>query len=87
MSDFEEFPKMLLMEDPADPNVAYVKWPYGYAEVHGSRYGRDRNARLFAAAPLLLAALELTRSQWIHSVNAKVCLAAIAAAKKEVTNE
>ena len=39
-----------------------------------------------AAAPLLLAALELTRSQWIHSVNAKVCLDAIAAAKKEVTN-
>lgn len=40
-----------------------------------------------AAAPLPLAALELTRGQWIHSVNAKVCLDAIAAAKKEVTND
>ena len=49
----------VFMEDPEDPNVAYVKWPYGYAEVHGSRYGRDRNARLFAAA-LRKLALDLT---------------------------
>ena len=38
-------------------------------------------ARMFAAAPALLEALERSRGQWIHSVNAESCLAAIAEAK------
>jgi hypothetical protein len=39
------------------------------------------NARLIAAAPDLLAALVVSRGQWIHSVNAPQCLAAIAKAE------
>jgi len=35
------------------------------------------NARLIAAAPDLLAALQACRGQWIHSVNAEQCLAAL----------
>ena len=40
----------------------------------------EANARLIAAAPVLLEALEATRAQWIHSVNAEQCLEAIAKA-------
>jgi hypothetical protein len=39
------------------------------------------NARLIAAAPELYAALSACRGQWIHSVSAKVCLAALAKAE------
>lgn len=49
---------------------------------------RDRNderatviCNLLAAAPDLLAALTITRGQWIHSVNADLCLAALAKAE------
>ena len=41
----------------------------------------DANARLIAAAPDLLEALKRSRAQWIHSVNADYCLAAIAKAE------
>jgi hypothetical protein len=64
-----------------EPNEAFVQWRAGFAAVHGSRAGRETNARLIAAAPDLLAALELTRGQWIHSKNAPACLAAIANAR------
>jgi hypothetical protein len=50
-------------------------------------YGRktdEANARLIATAPELLEALEMTRGQWIHSVNAKKCLAVIAKARGDV---
>ena len=40
------------------PNSVFVQWPYGYAEVNGSRAGRESNARLIVAAPDLLAALQ-----------------------------
>ena len=43
--------------DDSEPNEAFVHWPYGYAVVHGSRTGREANARLIAAAPDMLAAL------------------------------
>ena len=39
------------------------------------------DARLIAAAPDLLEALAASRGQWIHSVNAEKCLAAIAKAE------
>ena len=39
---------------------------------------RMANARLVAAAPDLYGALMVTRGQWIHSVNAEQCLAALA---------
>lgn len=42
----------------------------------------DANSRLIVAAPDLLAALVISRGQWIHSVNAEQCLAAIAKAEK-----
>ena len=45
--------------------------------------GRKADVALIAAAPDLLAALEITRGQWIHSVNAEQCLSAIAKAKGE----
>ena len=41
----------------------------------------DANANLIAAAPELLEALKRSRAQWIHSVNAEQCLAAIAKAE------
>jgi hypothetical protein len=41
----------------AEPNEAFVTWAYGHAAVHGSRFGREANARLIAAAPDLLEAL------------------------------
>ena len=41
----------------------------------------EANARLIAAAPELLAALKQCRGQWIHSINALDCLAAIAKAE------
>ena len=40
----------------------------------------EANARLIAAAPDLLDALSRTRGQWIGSVNADACLAALAKA-------
>jgi hypothetical protein len=40
-----------------EPNEVFVQWPHGYAAVHGSRAGREANARLIAVAPDLLAAL------------------------------
>jgi len=40
----------------------------------------EANTDLIAAAPDLLEALQATRGQWIHSVNAAQCLAAIAKA-------
>ena len=36
-----------------EPNIAVVQWPYGFAEVRGSRAGREANARLIAEAPNL----------------------------------
>lgn len=44
---------------------------------------RMKYARIVAAAPELLEALRQSRAQWIHSVNAEKCLAAIAKATKE----
>lgn len=41
----------------------------------------DANAHLLAAAPDLYEALKRSRAQWIHSVNAEFCLAAIAKAE------
>ena len=41
----------------------------------------EANAHLIAAAPDLLEALKRSRAQWIHSVNAEQCLAAIAKAE------
>ena len=29
-----------------DPNCEIVQWPYGYAEIHGSRFGRKNIAFL-----------------------------------------
>ena len=43
----------------------------------------EANAHLIAAAPDLLAALTISRGQWIHSVNKDQCLAAIAKAEGE----
>ena len=40
----------------------------------------EANAQLIAAAPDLLEALSKTRAQWINSVNADECLAALAKA-------
>lgn len=39
------------------------------------------NVQLITAAPDLLEALKRSRGQWIHSVNADICLAAIAKAE------
>lgn len=39
---------------------------------------RVPDARVFGAAPDLYEALSMTRGQWIHSVNAPACLAALA---------
>lgn len=61
----------------------------GMMSVDGSNGGEvtgfviSADARLIAAAPDLLEALRLTRGQWIHSVNAEVCLAAIEKATGE----
>ena len=43
---------------------------------HGD-YSTWADARLIAAAPDLLRALQACRGQWIHSVNAEQCLAAL----------
>ena len=43
----------------------------------------EPDACLIAAAPDLLEALQQSRGQWIHSVNAEACLAAIAKATGE----
>ena len=54
------------------------------ASGYQARADEDRaNARLISAAPDLLAALQSSRAQWIHSVNAPACLAAIARATGE----
>jgi len=53
------------------PNEAFVQWRAGYAEVHGSRAGREANARLIAAAPDLLAALQGMCSVWVTVCNSK----------------
>ena len=46
-------------------------------------YGFDREsaALLIKAAPKLLRALKQCRGQWVHSVNAPACLAAITEAE------
>jgi hypothetical protein len=56
---------------------------YYFSPYVASTWGghNEANARLIAAAPELLAALRLTRGQWIHSINAQECLAAIAKAE------
>lgn len=40
-----------------EPNEAFVQWRAGFAAVHGSRAGREANARLIAAAPDMLESL------------------------------
>jgi hypothetical protein len=70
------------------PNEAFVQWRAGYAEVHGSRAGREANARLIAAAPDLLAALQAlvdlddgdSPALWAHSGDFERARAAIAKA-------
>jgi len=63
--------------------IVYASDSYAVADAtvwHGGVEEAEANARLIAAAPDLLAALQVTRGQWIHSVNADECLAAIAKA-------
>ena len=62
--------------DKLNPDGHLVVACYTYSEA---------NARLIVAAPRLLAALKLCRGQWIHSVNADACNAAIAAAEEPTT--
>ena len=64
--------------------IANVLTPI-YEGVHHREVEETRcNARLIAAAPDLLAALLLCRGQWVHSVNARACEAAIALALGDV---
>ena len=41
-STFEPF-----LDLESDVNAALVKYPYGYAEFQGSRFGRERYAKMF----------------------------------------
>lgn len=34
-----------------DPNVSLVQWPGGYAEIHGSRYFREKLAEYLEKFP------------------------------------
>ena len=63
---------------------------YPLADCHDSIKGEDEciaNAKRIALTwnchDELVAALEISRGQWIHSINAKQCLDALAKAKGE----
>lgn len=68
-----------ILRDPPADDV----WDGGEIIVGVSSRLTSEDARLIAAAPDLLEALKVSRAQWIHSVNAEKCLAAIAKAEGE----
>jgi hypothetical protein len=84
---------MVQMEEDMS-ELAAPPGPWEYIATSGYDYGSrsywipkvciaidtEETARLLAAAPDLLEALEACRGQWIHSVNAERCLSAIAKA-------
>lgn len=51
--------------------------PVAIVRADGHASTKTWNSRLISAAPDLLEALQASRAQWIHSVNAEKCLAAI----------
>jgi hypothetical protein len=55
-------------EGDADPNTSLVQFSCGFVEVNGSRNRREANARLIAAAPDLLEALDGLIATVKHSI-------------------
>lgn len=47
-----------------DPNYALVQWPYGYAEIHGSRHGRELVAEFLEHAHALY--VDAMRWRWMR---------------------
>jgi hypothetical protein len=72
-----------------EPNEVFVQWPHGYAAVHGSRAGREANARLIAVAPdhaLFSSALVAGKIRWEffagNAVHGEICVGGIRWATK-----
>lgn len=47
-----------------DVNCALVQWPFGYAEIHGSRFGRESVALFLEQASELYA--DAQRWRWLR---------------------